>query len=90
MHATRCLRSTHHHTQGAGHHPSIVPYSRASIQLQLKLHPAFNRRVVAWEPVPLFRAYLAHAVALNNVTHLVQVGVAQNEIAVQTLCVIRA
>ena len=30
-------------------------------------------RVIAWEPVPLFRAYLAQAVALNNVSHLVEV-----------------
>eukprot|EP00798_Chlamydomonas_sp_ICE-L_P025661 gene25661-11326_t len=30
-------------------------------------------RVIAWEPVELFRAYLAHGIAVNNLTHLVEV-----------------
>ncbi|MEW5304387.1 MAG: hypothetical protein WDW36_006998 [Sanguina aurantia] len=30
-------------------------------------------RVVAWEPVPLFRAFLMYSAALNNVSHLVSV-----------------
>lgn len=30
-------------------------------------------RVIAWEPVPLYRAHLALAVALNNVSDLVEV-----------------
>ncbi|GAX82272.1 hypothetical protein CEUSTIGMA_g9701.t1 [Chlamydomonas eustigma] len=31
----------------------------------------YGCRVIAWEPVPLFRAYLHHGIALNNLTHLV-------------------
>jgi len=31
----------------------------------------FGCRVIAWEPVPLFRAYVNWALAINNVTHLV-------------------
>jgi len=33
----------------------------------------YGCRVIAWEPVELFRAFLHHGIALNNVSHLVQV-----------------
>ena len=30
-------------------------------------------RVIAWEPIELFRAFLHHGIALNNLTHLIRV-----------------
>ena len=33
-------------------------------------------RVLAWEPVSLYRAYLLWALAANNLTHLVEVRAA--------------
>jgi hypothetical protein len=32
-----------------------------------------NRRVIAWEPVPVFRALLSHNLARNGLTQLVTV-----------------
>ena len=30
-------------------------------------------RVIAWEPIQLFRAFLHHGIALNHLTHLIRV-----------------
>jgi hypothetical protein len=53
-------------------HPHAhTPHSTLHTPILL-LPPQSLNRVIAWEPVPLFRAFIHYNLQLNNVSHLVE------------------
>ena len=51
--------------------PSMTGFRPILTILQADRHPVC--RVIAWEPVPQFRAFLEYGIALNNLTHLITI-----------------